>query len=65
MELESYYHDESTFCAVSVIMREIEVLKGLAERHPENRDYYRDKVDGLEFEKETLESNVGSGILSV
>lgn len=65
LELESYYHDESTFCAVSVIMREIEVQKGLAKKNTHQSDYHNDKADALEFEKETLESNVGSGILSV
>lgn len=64
LDLEDHYHDESTFCAVSVIMHEINVCKELAKKHPYNSSYYTDKADNLEFEKSTLESNVGTGIVT-
>jgi hypothetical protein len=52
-------------CAISVIEHEISYVKQMmAKMRGDERSYYQNKVESLEFSKDQLEEYVGSGILT-
>lgn len=65
IELEEELHDLDTMCAVSVIEAEMELMQTLIKRADNHeKDFYKDKLGNLEFQKNTIESNVQIGIIT-
>lgn len=52
-------------CAISVIEHEISYLTAmLSKMKGDDKEYYKSKIESLEFSKGSLESNVSTGILT-
>lgn len=52
-------------CAISVIEHEISYLTTLcAKMRGDDKEYFKSKIESLEFSKGSLESNVQTGILT-
>jgi len=65
IELEEELHDLDTMCAVSVIEAEMDLMQTLIKRaDAHERDFYKDKLGNLEFQKSTIESNIQIGIMT-
>jgi hypothetical protein len=63
--MEETIHDYDKMVAMSVIEAEIELMQDYVKKFkgPE-KDFYNDKMSNLEFAKNTIESNIGIGILT-
>ena len=65
IELEEELHDLDTMCAVSVIEAEMELMKTLIKKSSgHEKEFYSDKLGNLEFQKNTIESNIQIGIIT-
>ena len=66
IEMEEEIHDIDKMVAMSVIEAEMEVIAKLmkASKDSSEKDFYSDKHSSLEFQKNTIESNIQIGIMT-
>ena len=66
VELEEKYHDPDLMCAVSVIEHETEYLSLMCRKlQGDDLEFFKMKIDSLNFAKDTLETNVSTGVLTI
>ena len=59
IELEEKYHDPDQMCALSVIEHEAEYLTLMCKKmRGDDLEFFKMKIDTLNFTKSTLETNV-------
>jgi hypothetical protein len=65
IELEEYYHEADPMCAISVIEHEISYLQLMCKKlKGDDLDFFKSKIESLEFSKQSLETNVSTGIIT-
>jgi len=65
--LEDKYHDPDSMVSMSVIENEIEYLKLLLIKYknkPEEKEFFEMRIESLDFAKQSIETNVETGILT-
>ena len=65
VELEEQIHDFDKMAAMSVIEAEIELMrKFIKQTSSHEKEFYQSKMESLEFQKSTIETNIGIGIVT-
>lgn len=66
IEMEEAIHDLDKIMSMAVIEHELTVLQDIIKKTKsgDEKDYFKDKFDNLEFSKTTIESNVQMGMVT-
>lgn len=67
IEFEDVYHEVDAMVSMAAIEHEIEFLTNLCKtlaNKPDDKDFFEMKIDSLDFQKGTIQTNIETGIVT-